>query len=342
MSLRTRLTGATIPAHPLALTPNGTLDERSQRALTRYYCAAGATGLAVGVHTTQFELHHDRGLLRDVMGLAADTAAAAGGDRLLIAGVTGDTEHAVAEATLAHELGYEAVLLTSWGVPDPSPERLLERAARVGEVLPTIGFYLQAAIGGPTLDGSFWSRLFDQPTVAAVKVAPFDRYRTSTVLRALAAHDRWDDVVALTGNDDAIVADLVTPTRVATAGGVREVRVTGGLLGQWAVGTRAAVELTARAGAAAASGQVDADLLALGADLTRVNQALFDVDHDFAGCVPGVNELLRQLGLVDTALTLGSDRLSPGQSEDIAAVLAEFPALLDAAFVHEHVDAWRS
>ena len=342
MTLRDRLIGSTIPAHPLALTPQRTLDERSQRALTRYYCAAGATGVAVGVHTTQFELHHDQVLLRDVLALAAETAAEDGAKRLLIAGVTGDTAQAVAEAQVARALGYEAVLLTSWGVPDPTPERLLARAATVGEVLPTIGFYLQAAIGGPTLDASFWSRLFDQPSLAAVKVAPFDRYRTSTVLRTLASHDRHGDVVALTGNDDAIVADLVTPTRVTTPDGTREVRITGGLLGQWAVGTRAAVELTARAGAAASSGAIDTDLLALGADLTRVNQALFDVDNDFAGCVPGVNELLRQQGVVETALTLGSDRLSPGQSEDIASVLRDFPDLLDADFVARNVDAWRA
>lgn len=342
MDLRSRLTGSTIPAHPLALTSSGTIDERSQQALTRYYLAAGATGLAVGVHTTQFELHHDRGLLRAVLHLASTTAAASGTAPLLIAGITGDVATAVEEAELARELGYHAVLLSPWGMDAPSPDALLERAARVGEVLPTIGFYLQAAIGGPVLDATFWARLFDQPSLVAVKIAPFDRYRTSTVLRTLARHDRWDEVVALTGNDDAIVADLVSPTRVTMADGTRrEVRISGGLLGQWAVGTKAAVETTQQANDAASRGQVPADLLARGADLTRINQALFDVDNHFAGCVPGVNELLRQQGLIETALTLGTDRLSPGQADQIGDVLREFPHLLDAEFVAQHRDEWR-
>ncbi|MDO5535601.1 MAG: dihydrodipicolinate synthase family protein [Propionibacteriaceae bacterium] len=343
MSLHDRLIGATIPAHPLALTEDRTMDERSQTALTRYYCAAGATGLAVGVHTTQFELHHDRGLLCHVLDMAATTAKESGATPLLVAGITGDTATAVEEATLARELGYHAVLLSPWGMAEATPAKLLERAAAVGEELPTIGFYLQTAIGGPTLDASFWAALFDQPNLVGVKIAPFNRYRTSTVLRTLAHHDRWDDIVALTGNDDAIVADLTTPTRVSRSdGSVREVKIAGGLLGQWAVGTRAAVELTRRATRASSACTIDADLLALGNDVTRINQALFDVDNDFAGCVPGVNELLRQQGLVRTALTLGPDRLSPGQSDQIQQVLGEFPDLLDSTFIAENLDRWRS
>ncbi len=331
-----RFQGAVIPAHPLALDSSRRLDVRAQRALTRYYLAAGATGLAVGVHTTQFELHLDQGLLRDVWRLAAETAADAE-QPVLVAGVAGDVRQAVAEAEAARALGYEAVLLSSWGMADArSDDAVLDRARHVGEVLPIIGFYLQESVGGRLLGAGFWRRLFDLPSVVAVKTAPFDRYRTNTVVRTLLEHDRWDQVAVLTGNDDAIVADLVTPYRL----GEREIRATGGLLGQWAVGTRAAAHLVAEATAAVGSGCVPNALLAVGADLVEVNAAVFDVAHAFAGCVPGVNEVLRQQGLVPTAVVLGEDRLSPGQAELIACVRRAYPELLDEEFVAEHRDAW--
>ncbi|MGO1286798.1 MAG: dihydrodipicolinate synthase family protein, partial [Brachybacterium sp.] len=207
-------------------------------------------------------------------------------------------------------------------------------------VLPTIGFYLQDSVGGMPLPRTFWRSLFDLESVVAVKTAPFDRYRTNDVLQVLLAHDRWDQVAVLTGNDDAIVADLVTPYRRTVHSIPREVRARGGLLGQWAVGTRAAVELVAQVNAEFASGAISTELLSLASDLVEVNAAVFDVLHNFAGCVPGINEVLRQQGLVSTTCCLGPDVLSPGQSELIREVRARFPALLDEEFVAAGLGSW--
>ncbi|MGW1681999.1 dihydrodipicolinate synthase family protein [Saccharopolyspora sp. NPDC002376] len=332
--------GAVIPAHPLALDGDGAVDLRAQRALTRYYLAAGADGIAVGVHTTQFELHHDRGLLAQVWRLAAQEAAAADGARMLVAGVAGDLREAVVEAELARELGYHAVLLCPWGMAEVSEAALLERARAVGDVLPTIGFYLQESVGGRRLGRDYWRALFDLPSVVAVKTAPFDRYRTGDVIQTLLEHDRWSEVTVLTGNDDAIVHDLLTPHRRQVGGERREVRATGGLLGQWAVGTRAAVSLLARVREATAAGVASLDLLAEAAALVEINAAVFDVANAFAGCVPGVNEVLRQQGLIATAACLGPDLLSPGQAELIAQVRSRYPELLDETFIAAHAEDW--
>jgi dihydrodipicolinate synthase/N-acetylneuraminate lyase len=218
---------------------------------------------------------------------------------------------------------------------------LLERARAVGEILPTIGFYLQESVGGRRLDRAFWQELFDIDTVVAVKSAPFDRYRSNDVVQALLEHDRWAEVAVLTGNDDAIVHDLVTPVRRTVGGRSREIRTAGGLLGQWAVGTAAAVALVAEACAARDAGSVPTGLLTGAADLVEVNAAVFDVDHGFAGCVAGVNEVLRQQGLLRSARCLApAERLSPGQRERIAAVRDRYPGWLDEEFVAEHRDRW--
>ncbi|MBZ2194577.1 dihydrodipicolinate synthase family protein [Occultella gossypii] len=329
--------GVVIPAHPLAIAADGGIDLRAQRALTRYYLEAGADGLAVGVHTTQFELHADPGALREVWDLAAATVLEFSPETMLIAGLVGDTEQAVAEAQAAVASGYHAALLSPWGMADGSERALLERARAVGEVLPTIGFYLQDSVGGGPLGRGYWSALFDLESVIAVKTAPFDRYRTNDVVRALLDHDRWAEVALLTGNDDAIVHDLITPYRR----GDREVRAAGGLLGQWAVGTRAAVGLVRRARAAVAADAIGADLLTEATDLVEVNAAVFDVDHDFAGCVPGVNEVLRQQGLLSSARCLDpGEALSPGQADLIGRVRTQFPELLDEEFVAGRRDEW--
>lgn len=338
--------GVVIPAHPLALDDTGGVDLRAQRTLTRYQLAAGAHGLAVGVHTTQFELHDDPALLRTVWEQAAAVTAegipGAVTSPILIAGLVGDTAQAVREAELARELGYEAALMSPWGMVERSEQSLLERADAVGEVLPAIGFYLQDSVGGMPLSRTFWRALFSLESVVAVKTAPFDRYRTNDVMQELLSHDRWDRVAVLTGNDDAIVADLVTPFRREVDGHLREVRARGGLLGQWSVGTRAAVELVARANAEVAADAVTPELLALGSDLVEINAAVFDVLHDFAGCVPGVNEVLRQQGLLSTTGCLGPDVLSPGQEQLIRGARARFPALLDEEFVAAGREGWLS
>lgn len=328
-----------IPAMPLALDVDGGIDWRAQRAVTRYHLAAGVDGLAVGVHTTQFELHHDTGALREVWQLVRDEARACGRPVTLVAGVVGDADHAAREASVAAELGYDAALMCGYGMAEKTPAAFLTRADAVGEVLPTIGFYMQETVGGVRLPLEFWLALLERPSVVGVKAAPFDRYRTRDVALAVLMSDRWREIALLTGNDDAIVADLVTPQRLTVAGERREVRFCGGLLGQYTVGTRAAVELTHRCLDVADA--VPGDLLALGADLTEVNAAVFDVAHAFAGCVPGVNEVLRQQGLVASALSLNpAEVLSPGQADLIAGVRQRHPELCDEDFVAAHRDEW--
>ncbi|OLF14199.1 dihydrodipicolinate synthase family protein [Actinophytocola xinjiangensis] len=330
MSLAPLLSGTVIPAHPLALTASRHLDERRQRALTRYYLASGVGGLAVGVHTTQFAIR-EAGLLGPVLELAAGTIRESGrsGEVVAVAGACGPVDQAVAEASLAADLGYDAVLLSP--VVDGADEAaLLARARAVGEVLPVIGFYLQTAIGGPVLSREFWRALADQPTTAAIKVAPFDRYRTLDVIHGVAAADRRDEVALYTGNDDHIIGDLVA----TMPGGLR---FRGGLLGQWAVWTRAAVAMFARL-------RTDpAGVAALAPGLTDANAAVFDAAHGFAGCIAGVHEVLRRQGLLDGIWCLDPDEtLSPGQADELSRVTAAYPWLVDDEFVAEHRDDWLS
>ena len=341
--------GCVIPAHPLALTPGRKLDERHQRALTRYYVAAGAGGIAVGVHTTQFEIrdpHH--GLLRPVLELAAETARAAvprtgqhaqhSAPFALVAGVVGPTAQAVAEATLAKSLGYDAGLVSLAALRGATTADLIAHCTAVGDVLPIMGFYLQPAVGGIPLEYEFWRRLFDIRSVVAVKIAPFDRYRTIDVVRALADAGRAD-VALYTGNDDNIVGDLVTPFPFGGSPPPR--RIVGGLLGQWAVWTRRAVDLLDRARASADADHIPADLLATGAALTDANAALFDVRNAFAGCIAGIHEVLRRQGLMRGTWCLDpSQGLSPGQAEEIDRVLRQYPFLTDDEFVAAHLDRW--
>jgi hypothetical protein len=332
--------GAVVPAHPLALDAHGGIDWVSQRALTRYYLDAGAHGLAVGVHTTQFALHDTPDALAEVWAAAAREVVASGRAVRLIAGVRGDLRQAEREAELAASLGYEAALLSApLGATDAE---ILTLAETVGRVLPTIGFYMQDDVGGRYLGIDFWRALFAQPTVVGVKVAAFDRYRTGEVVRAILESGR-DDLTLLTGNDDSIVGDLATTYRGDVDGRDRTVAFAGGLLGQWAVGTRAAVRVSAAVAEARSAGAVDADLLTTGTWITEINGALFDVKNAFAGCVAGVNELLRQQGVISTRVCLDPrDRLSPGQEEAIADVRARYPDLLDEDFIRESVDRWRS
>nr|WP_055502408.1 dihydrodipicolinate synthase family protein [Nonomuraea pusilla] len=326
MSLDPLLAGTVIPAHPLALTAARELDERRQRALTRYYLAAGAGGIAVGVHTTQFAIR-EAGLLKPVLALAAETAEEAGRDITMVAGACGPVAQAVAEAELAAELGYDAVLLSPV-VPGASERDLLDRAQAVGRVLPVIGFYLQRAIGGPVLSRAFWRELADQPSTAAIKVAPFDRYLTLDVAHGVAAADRRDEVALYTGNDDHILGDLLA----GLPGGLR---FRGGLLGQWAVWTRAAVRLLERVRTDPAALQERA------LELTDANAAVFDAAHGFAGCIAGVHEVLRRQGLLEGVWCLDPEEgLSPGQAEELTRVSAAYPWLTDDDFVAEHLDDW--
>jgi dihydrodipicolinate synthase/N-acetylneuraminate lyase len=344
MNFRRQLAeGLVIPAHPLALTPHRVLDERHQRALTRYYVAAGAGGMAVGVHTTQFEIHDPAvGLYQPVLELAAETADAALGGRpfVKVAGLVGDTRQATAEAAIATSLGYHAGLLSLSAFTDATDAALLRHCRAVAEVMPVFGFYLQPAVGGRQLGARFWREFAEIQNVVAIKIAPFDRYRTMDVVRAVAESGR-EDIALYTGNDDAIVPDLLTAFPALVGGRRTTRRIVGGLLGQWAVWTRRAVEMLADLRAASAHGQVSAEWLTLGAALTDANGALFDAANGFAGCLPGIHEVLRRQGLVRGVWTLNArERLSPGQSAEIDRVLRCYPELTDDEFVAEHRDAW--
>jgi dihydrodipicolinate synthase/N-acetylneuraminate lyase len=330
------LAGQVIPAHPLALTARRTLDEARQRALTRYYLDAGAGGVAVAVHTTQFAIRDASvGLLRPVLELAADEARARRADAAspfaLVAGAIGDTRQAVAEAELAASLGYDMVLLSLGALRDASEDALLAHCRTVADVLPLFGFYLQPAVGGRVLGYDFWRRLADVDRVWAIKIAPFNRYRTMDVVRAVGDAGR-DDIALYTGNDDNIVADLLMPFPVRSPDGPATRRIVGGLLGQWAVWTRGAVRLLERVRAVrdgvAPPGEL-AELLRLNAALTDANAAIFDAAHDFAGCIPGIHEVLRRQGLLEGTWCLDPrETLSPGQMQEIDRVWREYASLL--------------
>jgi len=333
--------GTVIPAHPLALTAERTLDERHQRALTRYYLAAGAGGLAVGVHTTQFAIR-DVGLLEPVLRLASETIDATIGDRpfLRIAGVLGPRAQAERETDLALSLGYDLALLSLRGL-DGSEEALLAHCAAIAERIPVVGFYLQTAVGGRRLSHDFWRAFADIDGVVAIKIAPFDRYATLDVVRAVCASDRSDRIALYTGNDDSILTDLLTPFRVVVAGRTVEKRIVGGLLGQWAVWTRAAVELLKEVHALGDAQTVPRSLLDRAARLTDANAAVFDAANRFHGVIAGVHEVLRLQGLLAGIWCLDpTETLSPGQAEAIARVRAEHRDLIDDGFVATHLHEW--
>lgn len=329
--------GTVIPAHPLALDRRGKMSEPHQRALTRYYVASGAGGIAVGVHTTQFEIRKpEHGLYRPVLELAAETAGAATGRPFLkIAGICGPTHQAIAEATTAVELGYDLGLLSLGGLGELSEEQLLEHAAEVGQAIPLFGFYLQPAVGGRLLSYGFWRRFAQIESVLAIKIAPFNRYQTLDVVRGVLDSGRADEISLYTGNDDAIVADLVTPMRVS--GG--QASIVGGLLGQFAVWTNRAVELLERIKRQGAT----AELLAEGMELTDVNSALFDAAGNFAGSIAGIHEVLHRQGLLPGTWCLEPHEvLSPGQRQEIDRVLTAYPHLNDDSFVQDNLDEWLS
>jgi dihydrodipicolinate synthase/N-acetylneuraminate lyase len=335
--------GVVIPAHPLALTSARTLDERRQRALSRYYFDAGAGGLAVGVHTTQFAIRDPRhGLYEPVLALAIETvrASLAAHSRpfTMVAGLAGDTAQAVREAGTAVALGYDVGLLSLAALPEATTDDLIAHCRAVAEVIPLFGFYLQPAVGGRVLDYEFWRRFAEIERVWAVKIAPFNRYATFDTVRAIVESGR-SDIALYTGNDDNIVADLVTPFP-ANIGGTEKARwIDGGLLGQWAVGTHRAVVLLERA--RAGRGAADVGLMSEGAALTDFNGAMFDARNRFAGSIAGIHEVLRRQGLLEGIWCLDpSEGLSAGQREEIDRVLRTHGFLLDDAFIAPRIDGW--
>ncbi len=308
-----------IPAHPLALTAERKLDERRQRALSRYYLEAGAGGLAVGVHTTQFAIR-ERGLLRPVLEIAAGEMS--GRDVLRVAGVCGPTPQAIAEAALARDLGYNAGLLSLGALREASIAQLLDHSRAVAEIIPVFGFYLQPSVGGRILPYEFWRRFVEIENVAAIKVAPFNRYQTIDVVRAVRESGR--PIPLYTGNDDHIILDLLSGD------------FAGGLLGHWAVWTRRAVEQVE-----AARRGPSRELFRLADEVTDSNAAFFDPAHGFSGCIAGLHEVLRRQGLLAGRWCLDpAEDLSPGQMEEIDRVYRAYPHLNDDAFVREHLDCW--
>jgi len=339
--------GLVIPAHPLALDAEGRFDERRQRALARYYIAAGSGGIAVGVHTTQFAIRDPRvGLFEPVLALASEEMDRGDRDRIVplvrIGGICGATPQALAEADTLVRHGYHAGLLSLAAMKDATDDELIAHCTSVSERIPLIGFYLQPSVGGRPLSHAFWRRFAEIPRVVAIKIAPFNRYQTIDVVRAVAEAGR-DDIALYTGNDDNIVGDLVTPYHFESAKNRAhaERHIVGGLLGHWAVWTKRAVELLAECQAASVQGQVRSALLRTGIEVTDANAAFFDAPNRFAGCIAGIHEVLRRQGLLETTRCLDPhEALSPGQAEEITRVYHAYPHLNDDSFVAAHLDEW--
>ena len=332
--------GTVIPAHPLALNEKRKLDEKHQRGLTQYYIASGAGGIAVGVHTTQFEIRDPKvNLYSDVLALASEEVERAGLTRpfIKVAGITGPTSQAVAEAKTAVRFGYDLGLLSMGGLSDWTEEQLLERVKEVAAVIPIFGFYLQPSVGGRILTFDFWHTFARIPRVYAIKVAAFNRYQTLDVMRAVCASGRHEEIAMYTGNDDNIVADLLTTYRFENDGRIIEKEFVGGLLGHWAVWTRKAVELLEEIKRFKSEGIGDgSELLTRGIAVTDMNAAIFDPAHSFHGCIPGIHEILRRQGLLEGRWCLNpNEELSPGQMQEIDRVCMAYPHLTDDDFVRE-------
>lgn len=329
--------GAVIPAHPLALNENRQLDERGQRLLTQYYIASGAGGVAVGVHTTQFEIRKPEiNLLDRVLRIAAEEIEQARSPVPLIkvAGIVGPASQATREAEMARRYGYHLGLVSMGGLNACTEAELLERTRAVASIIPIFGFYLQPAVGGRLLSYKFWREFVDIPNVYAIKVAAFNRYQTLDVVRAVCDSDRREHIALYTGNDDNIVADLVTPYRLKVHGIMVEKRFVGGLLGHWAVWTKAAVDLLGKIKSERTNSQSVERLLAEGIKVTDMNAAIFDAANSFKGCIPGIHEILRRQGLLQGLWCLNPhEHLSGGQLEEIDRVIASYPELTDDGYV---------
>jgi dihydrodipicolinate synthase/N-acetylneuraminate lyase len=338
--------GAVIPAHPLALTAERRLDERRQRALTRYYAEAGAGGMAIGVHTTQFAIRDPRiGLYEPVLQLCAEEMDRADRSReeplVRIGGICGDTKQATREAELLARLGYHAGLLNLGALHKADDAALIQHCRAIAESIPVMGFYLQPAGGGRLLSYRFWREFVEIENVVAIKMAPFNRYQTLDVVRAVAESKR--NIALYTGNDDNIVMDLVTPFVFGADGQRRELRIVGGLLGHWAVWTRSAVQLLEECHATSSSADISVDILRKSVEVTDSNAAFFDVVNQFAGCIAGLHEVLRRQGLLEGTWCLDpKEMLSPGQKEEIDRVYAAYPHLHDDSFVQQGLDRWLS
>ncbi|MCL2362813.1 MAG: dihydrodipicolinate synthase family protein [Defluviitaleaceae bacterium] len=336
--------GTVIPATPLALTADKKLDEKHQRLLMRYFLNAGAGGIASGVHSTQFEIHDPKvGLLAPVLEIVTDEVAifeaATGKTIIKIAGACGPASQAVKEAELAKKLGYDAVLLSPGGLPDIDEAGHLTRARAVAEVMPVVGFSLQRAVGGPALTYKYWEAISEIENLVAIKTAPFDRYQTLDILRAVAWSGR--SIAMYTGNDDTIVTDLLTEFSFPRNGRDYTISFAGGLLGHYSVWTKTHVDMFAKLRQARESGEISAELLTLAAKITDMNAAVFDPSNGFKGCISGIHEVLHRQGLMAGIWCLSDhEKLSPGQARELDRVCAMYPELTDDDFVQANIGAW--
>jgi len=338
--------GTVIPANPLALDENRKFDEKRQRALCRYYLDCGVGGLAVAVHTTQFEIRKpEHNLLEPVLRIAKEEASEfekkAGEVIVMVAGACGPMEQAVKEAALAKSLGYDAVLLSPGGLNHLSEEELIERTKAVAEVLPVIGFYLQTAVGGRHFSYDYWTKIAEIPGVVAIKAAPFNRYYSYDVVRAVAFSSRRDDITLYTGNDDNIVLDLVTKYKFNINGEVYEKGFIGGLLGHWSVWTKTAVDLFNKLKEVRESESISPEILTLAAEVTDTNAVFFDTANNFKGCIAGLHEVLRRQGLLRGIWCLDpNETMSDGQAEEIDRIYKAYPHLNDDEYIKANLDKW--
>ncbi len=339
------LAGQVIPACPLPLDSDRAWSPPHQRALLHYYFEAGARGIAVGVHATQFAIRdpkHD--LLKPVLELASEVVGeltrSKGEPVVMIAGVCGRLKQAFAEAQLASGFGYDTGLLSMSELKDLTEKEIIEHCRIIAKVIPLFGFYLQPAVGGRVFSYDFWRRFVEIPEVVGIKIAPFNRYRTWDVVRAVLESGR-DDIALYTGNDDNIIVDLLTPFSHQVNGNRKRRFMSGGLLGQWGIWTQSAVDLLERVKRARGHETMDASWLEENAALTDANAAVFDAANHFSGCIPGIMEVLRRQGLAPSNLCLNpTEILSPGQADELDRVIASYPELADDEFIEENLHRW--
>ena len=341
-ALRILHQGTVIPAAPLALDEYRKFDEHRQRALVRYYMDSGCGGMAIGVHTTQFEIRKpEHNLLEPVLSTVSEEIGcfeqATSKTIVKVAGACGETRQALAEAALAKDLGFDAVLLSPGGLTHLSEAEMISRTKAVAEVMPVIGFYLQPSVGGRAFSYNYWAQVAEIPNVVALKAAPFNRYATLDLVRAVAMSSRNDQIALYTGNDDNIVVDLLTQYRFTKDGQTVTKEFVGGLLGHWSVWTRRAVELLERV----KRREDIAEILALANEITDANSVIFDTANGFSGCIPGIHEVLRRQGLLQGIWCLDPhETLSPGQAKEIDRIYHQYPHLHDDDFVKENLSTW--
>jgi len=341
--------GTAIPAEPLALNADRTLNEKYQRALCRYYIDSGVGGIAVGVHSTQFEIREPSiSLFEPVLSLCSEEinfwCQQQNRQILKISGVCGETKQALYEADFARKLGYHACLLSLAALKDADTKQLIKHCREISSIIPVIGFYLQPAVGGMNLPYDFWREFVEIPGILGIKMAPFNRYKTFDVVRAVCDAGREDDITLYTGNDDNIVIDLLTEFCIRTNNRQKRIRIKGGLLGHFSCWTKSCVELLQKIHKDInSSSSISSEWLTRAAEITDCNAAFFDAANNFSGCIPGIHEVLRRQGLlVGTWCLNPNEILSEGQSAEIDRVYNSYPYLNDDEFVRQHLDSWLS